>query len=213
VEGSGIKARWDAQAPPAGEDEFQRWSQGRVVVLDVDGEEGDRSRGVGRGRQAVALLECSSPGREGGDGKAMAFAEGSDRESAGLPAFNQSSPVLFFTGIAGLAVGHGWNLQERVKKDHGPKVTIATRTGSTVRLLCLRTKSPLTGQGVLAMPLFGAHMSIAGGLHNALLAAEAHGCSAVQIFKQEVPGGCAVDLPGLPLFALARSLRITRPLR
>src|SRR5947207_544758 len=34
------------------------------------------------------------------------------------------------------------------------------------------------------MPLFGAHMSIAGGFHNALLAAHAHGCETVQIFTK-----------------------------
>jgi deoxyribonuclease-4 len=32
------------------------------------------------------------------------------------------------------------------------------------------------------MPLFGAHMSIAGGLHNALLAAQKYGCDTVQLF-------------------------------
>lgn len=34
------------------------------------------------------------------------------------------------------------------------------------------------------MPLFGAHMSIAGGCHNALLAAQAHGCDTVQLFTK-----------------------------
>ena len=34
------------------------------------------------------------------------------------------------------------------------------------------------------MPLFGAHMSIAGGVHNALLDAHAHGCATVQIFTK-----------------------------
>jgi deoxyribonuclease-4 len=34
------------------------------------------------------------------------------------------------------------------------------------------------------MPLFGAHMSIAGGCHNALLTAEAHGCETVQLFTK-----------------------------
>jgi endonuclease IV len=33
-----------------------------------------------------------------------------------------------------------------------------------------------------AMPLFGAHQSIAGGLHNALLLAQAHGMDTVQLF-------------------------------
>lgn len=34
------------------------------------------------------------------------------------------------------------------------------------------------------MPLFGAHMSIAGGCHNALLAAQKHGCETVQLFTK-----------------------------
>lgn len=32
------------------------------------------------------------------------------------------------------------------------------------------------------MPLFGAHMSIAGGYHNALLKAQDHECGSVQLF-------------------------------
>jgi len=34
------------------------------------------------------------------------------------------------------------------------------------------------------MPLFGAHMSVAGGYHNALLAARDHDCAAVQLFTK-----------------------------
>jgi deoxyribonuclease-4 len=34
------------------------------------------------------------------------------------------------------------------------------------------------------MPLFGAHMSIAGGCQNALLTAQAYGCDTVQIFTR-----------------------------
>src|SRR5579884_1575915 len=34
------------------------------------------------------------------------------------------------------------------------------------------------------MPLFGAHMSTAGGLHNAPLAAQAHGCRTLQLFTK-----------------------------
>jgi deoxyribonuclease-4 len=34
------------------------------------------------------------------------------------------------------------------------------------------------------MPLFGAHVSIAGGCHNALLAAQAHACQTVQLFTK-----------------------------
>jgi endonuclease IV len=37
------------------------------------------------------------------------------------------------------------------------------------------------------MPLFGAHMSVAGGLHHALLAAQAHQCSTVQLFTKNFP--------------------------
>ncbi len=36
------------------------------------------------------------------------------------------------------------------------------------------------------MPLF-AHMSVAGGTHNALLAAEAHGCDSVQFLTKNFP--------------------------
>jgi hypothetical protein len=48
-------------------------------VLDVDREEGNRSGSQGHARQAVALLECASPGVEGGNGEAVALAEGADR--------------------------------------------------------------------------------------------------------------------------------------
>ena len=107
MEDSGIKARWNAQAPPAGEDELKgRW-RGGVVVPDVDRKEGNRSGGWGRTRQTVALLECSAPGVEGGNGEAVVCAEGANGKSALLPAFDQSSPVLFLAGIAGFAVGHG----------------------------------------------------------------------------------------------------------
>ncbi len=44
------------------------------------------------------------------------------------------------------------------------------------------------------MPLFGAHMSIAGGLHNAVLAARAHGCGTVQVFTKNSNQWAARDL-------------------
>src|SRR4051812_48533726 len=54
MEDSGIEARWNAQAPPAGKDEFKgRW-RGGVVVPDMDREEGNRLGGWRRARQAVA---------------------------------------------------------------------------------------------------------------------------------------------------------------
>src|SRR5205823_2020608 len=45
-----------------------------------------------------------------------------------------------------------------------------------------RCKKPNTGSR--AMPLFGAHMSVAGGCHNALIAAQEHGFDTVQIFTK-----------------------------
>jgi deoxyribonuclease-4 len=53
------------------------------------------------------------------------------------------------------------------------------------------------------MPLFGAHMSIAGGLHNALVAAQAHGCDTVQLFTAspqnwQVKPGPAAKTAGQP---------------
>jgi deoxyribonuclease-4 len=62
------------------------------------------------------------------------------------------------------------------------------------------------------MPRFGAHMSIAGGYHHALLAAEAHGCQAVQLFTKN-----ASQWQGKPLTdedaALFRSTRRRTRLR
>jgi endonuclease IV len=42
------------------------------------------------------------------------------------------------------------------------------------------------------MPLFGAHMSIAGGCQNAVAAAKAHGCQALQLFTKSwtLADGC-----------------------
>jgi deoxyribonuclease-4 len=37
------------------------------------------------------------------------------------------------------------------------------------------------------MPLFGAHMSAAGGCHNALIAAQEHGFDTVQLFTKNLP--------------------------
>ncbi len=44
------------------------------------------------------------------------------------------------------------------------------------------------------MPLFGAHMSIAGGYHRALLAAREHACEAVQLFTKNANQWRAKDL-------------------
>src|SRR5262245_20158873 len=44
------------------------------------------------------------------------------------------------------------------------------------------------------MPLFGAHMSIAGGHHKALLAAQAYGCETVQLFTKNASQWKAKEL-------------------
>jgi deoxyribonuclease-4 len=46
----------------------------------------------------------------------------------------------------------------------------------------------------LSMPLFGAHMSVAGGYHNALLIAQTHGCDTVQLFTKNANQWKAVEL-------------------
>ena len=60
------------------------------------------------------------------------------------------------------------------------------------------------------MPLFGAHMSIAGGCHNALLAARDHGCSSVQLFTKNSNQWNARDLTDEEVRLFRRTLRQTR---
>src|SRR5262245_56794691 len=59
-------AECEGTAP--GEEELKRRSLVAGVVLDVNGEEGNETGGLGIVRQAVALLECASPGIEGRNG-------------------------------------------------------------------------------------------------------------------------------------------------
>lgn len=100
----GVEAGRDAQATSVGQDEFEGQSCVGVVMVDVDGEEGNWRAGLVV--QAVALPKGSSPGVEGRDGEAMALAEDADRESAVLPAVEEFSPVLLLTGIAGVTLWH-----------------------------------------------------------------------------------------------------------
>jgi deoxyribonuclease-4 len=60
------------------------------------------------------------------------------------------------------------------------------------------------------MPLFGAHMSIAGGCHNALLAARDHGCSSVQLFTKNSNQWNAKDLSDDEVRLFRRTLRQTK---
>ncbi len=60
------------------------------------------------------------------------------------------------------------------------------------------------------MPLFGAHMSIAGGYHNALLQAQARGCEAVQIFTHAPNQWKAKELSEQEVRLFRRTLRQTR---
>jgi len=60
------------------------------------------------------------------------------------------------------------------------------------------------------MPLFGAHMSIAGGYHNALLAAQAHGCETVQLFTKNCNQWQAKELTEEEVHTFRKTLRRTR---
>ncbi len=57
------------------------------------------------------------------------------------------------------------------------------------------------------MPLFGAHMSVAGGLHKAVEAARAHGCATVQIFTKNASQWAARDLAADEVKTFRRALR------
>jgi deoxyribonuclease-4 len=59
------------------------------------------------------------------------------------------------------------------------------------------------------MPLFGAHMSVAGGCHNALLAAVTHGCSSVQLFTKNANQWNARDFTLDEIRLFRRTLRQT----
>lgn len=60
------------------------------------------------------------------------------------------------------------------------------------------------------MPRFGAHMSIAGGYHNALLAARAHGCDAVQLFTKNANQWRGKEITPDEAATFRRTLRQTR---
>jgi len=57
------------------------------------------------------------------------------------------------------------------------------------------------------MPLFGAHMSIAGGCHNAVTAARTHACEALQLFTKNSNQWAARDLTDEDVTAFRRQLR------
>src|SRR5260370_13497497 len=60
------------------------------------------------------------------------------------------------------------------------------------------------------MPLFGAHMSVAGGYHNALLAAQAHECDTVQLFTKNANQWKAAELSDDDVRTFRRTLRKSR---
>ena len=57
------------------------------------------------------------------------------------------------------------------------------------------------------MPLFGAHMSIAGGLHQAILIAQKHRCQAVQLFTKSCQQWKARDLTAEEISTFRRTFR------
>jgi deoxyribonuclease-4 len=60
------------------------------------------------------------------------------------------------------------------------------------------------------MPLFGAHMSIAGGYHKALLSAQAEGCGTVQLFTKQNNRWTAREFTADEIRLFRRTLRQTR---
>jgi deoxyribonuclease-4 len=60
------------------------------------------------------------------------------------------------------------------------------------------------------MPLLGAHMSTAGGLHNALLAAREHGCQSVQLFTKNSNQWHARELTDEEVALFRKTLRQCR---
>jgi deoxyribonuclease-4 len=60
------------------------------------------------------------------------------------------------------------------------------------------------------MPLFGAHKSIAGGYHKALLAAQEHGCDTVQLFTKSTNQWNAKELTDEEVRTFRRVLKQTR---
>lgn len=60
------------------------------------------------------------------------------------------------------------------------------------------------------MPLFGAHMSIAGGYYKALLVAQAHSCDSVQLFTKNNNQWYAKDLTEEDIRLFKKTLRQTR---
>jgi deoxyribonuclease-4 len=59
------------------------------------------------------------------------------------------------------------------------------------------------------MPLFGAHMSVAGGLHKALLEAHEHGCATVQLFTKNANQWAAKELADEDVRLFRQTLRQT----
>src|SRR5262245_45045817 len=59
------------------------------------------------------------------------------------------------------------------------------------------------------MPLFGAHMSIAGGLHNSLLTAHKYGCATVQLFSKNASQWEAPEVSGEQAVLFRRTLKVT----
>ena len=60
------------------------------------------------------------------------------------------------------------------------------------------------------MPLFGAHMSVAGGLHHALLAAQAHNCETVQLFTSSPSQWSSRELTTEEISLFRSTLRETK---
>ncbi len=60
------------------------------------------------------------------------------------------------------------------------------------------------------MPLFGAHMSISGGLHNAVTAAAAHDCGTLQIFSKNANQWASKPLQELDIATFRKAVKLAK---
>lgn len=70
-----------------------------------------------------------------------------------------------------------------------------------------RTGDATTSGAGGEMPLFGAHMSVAGGLHNAVTAAVEHGCGTVQIFTKNANQWAAKPLQDADIATFKKAVK------
>src|SRR5207248_2542198 len=108
------------EASAVAENDFDQNIIGRGLRREGDGHKGHGSRG-GDCTLAVALGEGSAPGIKIGGGQIVPGTVGEDGQIATQPACQVPTPELLLTGISGLALSHGKNLQDTGNENRVPK--------------------------------------------------------------------------------------------